>query len=99
MANVLFMLGAHVQERPGSEREIVVSKPGAAAWRAGLPPLLDQPPTTAALVDYVVKLYFRQMPFEAELTGQATLASVVGAALAHANGQPGEEWECGETVD
>ena len=98
MANAFFMMGACVQGGPGAEREIVVSKPGMAAWRAGLPPLLDQPPATAALVEYVVKLYFRQMPVEAELTGGAALATMVRSALAQANGQPTEEWECGEVV-
>ena len=98
MANALFYMGAYVQEGPGTEREIVVSKPGAAAWRAGLPVRLDQPLTRAALVAYVVKLYCRQMPTEAELTGCETLAVMVRAALAQASGQPAEEWECGEVV-
>jgi hypothetical protein len=99
MATTLFSMGAHVQEGSGAEREIVLSKPSAAAWRVGLPARLDQPPATAALVEYVVKLYCRQMPVEAELTGCEALAALVRAALAQANGQPAEEWECGEVVD
>jgi hypothetical protein len=99
MANALLIMGAHVQEGSGAEREIVLSKPSAAAWRAGLPARLDQAPATAALVEYVVKLYFRQMPVEAELTGCEALTSLVRGALAQANGQPAEEWECGEVVD
>ena len=99
MATAFFMMRAYVHVGPTVEREIVLAKPGAAAWRASLPRRLDQPLATAALVEYVVKLYFRQMPTEAALTGWATLATMVQSALAQANGQQAEEWECGEVVD
>lgn len=95
MADAVFILGARIQERPNAEREIILSKPSGIAWRAGLPGLLDQQLSTTALVDYVVKLYFRQMPFEARLTGWDTLAETVRMALVQANG---EEWEYGVEV-
>ncbi len=87
MENSTFMIGAHVQKRLGAEREIVVSRPNAPAWRADLPALLDQLPGSGALVEYVVKLYARQLPLEAELTGWETLTTVVRLAIAGANGE------------
>lgn len=100
MEELAFLLGAYVVERSGQEREIIVAKPGLApAWRAELPALLDQRPATAALVEYVVKLYQRQMPLEAELTGWAVLAGAVRLALAQANGEAEQAWEYGEVVE
>jgi len=96
MEELTILLGAYVLERPGQEREIVLIKPGLApAWRADLPSLLDQRPGSTALVDYVVKLYRRQMPAEAELTGGEALAEAVRGALARASGEEEQVWDLG----
>ncbi len=98
MEELTFLLGALVVERPGRAREIVVAKPGLApAWRAELPTLLDQRPVSAVLVEYVVRLYGRQLPLEAELLGWQVLAEAVRGALARANGKD-EGWEWGEVI-
>ncbi|GAB3843173.1 hypothetical protein [Hymenobacter jeollabukensis] len=100
MDGLTFVVAAHVLERredPG--REIVLTRPGLApAWRAELPMILDQRPATAALVEYVVKLYFRQMPVEADLIGWSALTGVVRLALARANGEADDAWEWAEVV-
>ena len=98
MADALFIIGARVRERPDAEREIILSKPSGASWRAKLPSMLDKRPATAALVEYVVKLYFRQLPFEAQLTGWETLTAAVRLALTLANGENEEEWEFGQEI-
>ncbi|GAA4382128.1 hypothetical protein [Hymenobacter koreensis] len=100
MDGLTFVVAAHVAERrEGIGREIVLVRPGLApAWRAELPMLLDQRPATAALVEYVVKLYYRQMPVEAELTGWSALTGAVRLALARANKEDDGEWVYGEIV-
>ncbi|AII50845.1 hypothetical protein [Hymenobacter sp. APR13] len=100
MNELTFVVAAQVVDaRTGPGREIVLLRPGLAPeWRASLPHLLDQRPATAALVEYVVKLYFRQLPLEAELTGATALSAAVRLALARANGEADEGWEYAQVV-
>jgi hypothetical protein len=95
MDGLTFVVAAHVLERREElGREIVLIRPGLApVWRVELPLLLDQRPATAALVEYVVKLYFRQMPVEADLIGLSALTGAIRLALARANREPDGEWE------
>lgn len=100
MDELTFVVAAQVVDaQPGPGREIILLRPGLAPeWRAALPLLLDQRPATAALVEYVVKLYFRQLPVEAELTGATALSAAVRLALARANGEADEGWEYAQVV-
>ena len=99
MGNLRMLVGARVEGQPGQEREVVISRPGEVGeWRATLPRLLDQVPATAALVEYVVRLYQRQRPTEAAAAGMAGLLAVVQMALARANEEAAEGWEWAEEV-
>ena len=99
MGNLRMLVGARVEGQLGQEREMVISRLGGAEeWRAALPKLLDQVPATAALVDYVVRLFQRQRPTEAAAAGMAGLLAVVRMALARANQEAQEGWEWAEEV-
>lgn len=99
MGNLRMLVGARVEGQLGQEREMVISRLGGAEeWRATLPKLLDQVPATAALVEYVVRLFQRQRPTEAAAAGMAGLLAVVRMALARANEEAEEDWEWAEEV-
>lgn len=88
-----------VVRREESGREIILSRPGLApVWRAELPLFLDRRPASVTLVEYIVKLYYRQVPVEAELIGWPALTSAVHFALARANGESDDGWAYAEIV-
>lgn len=93
------LLGVRVESTPGVMRELVVTRPGGSwEWRAGLPALLDQRPTPAILVEYLVRLFQRQRPSEAASVGLLSLAAVIRMAIARANEEDEEDWEWAQEV-
>ena len=98
MSNLSMLIGARVEMQPDLERVIIISRPGTASeWRATLPRLLDQQPATATLVEYVVRLYQRQMSTEAAAAGWTALSIMVNMSLGQANGED-EVWEAAQVV-
>lgn len=93
MGRAAFVLGAAITERPGREREIVLSRPGeAGSWRLVLPGVLDQRPVTAKLVKYVASCYFEEAYDDARRVGWLGVVTVVWVALARANGEDILHW-------
>ena len=98
MGNLRMLVGARVEGQLGQEREMVISRLGGAEeWRTTLPKLLDQVPATAALVEYLVRLFQRQRPSEAAAVGLLGLSAVVRMALAKANMNMGD-WQIAQVV-
>ena len=93
------LLGARVLTQPDLERVIVISRLGTTSeWRATLPRVLDQRSATATLVEYLVRLYQRQMPEEAAAAGRRALSIMVRMSLSQANEEE-NGWESAQVVD
>lgn len=98
MSNLSLLMGARVETPPNRERVIIISRPGTtSAWQATLPRVLDQRPATGTLVEYVVRLYQRQMPAEAAAAGRTALAVMVRMSLGRAN-EDADDWEAAQVV-
>ncbi|MDO3416652.1 hypothetical protein Q3A66_16405 [Hymenobacter sp. BT770] len=93
------LIGVRVETQPDLERVIIIWRQGTGSeWRAILPRLLDQRPATATLVEYVIRLYQRQMPAEAAAAGWPVLSMLVRMSLGIANGEE-DAWEAAHVVE